>query len=69
MGLRRKGSTVPRKVYLDPVLAGKIDLLLVDPIRQKPQYAAFSVLVEELLRRYIEDLESLPSQASTENFK
>lgn len=55
-GIRRKVSTVPRRIYLTEELAGRVDLFLADPIRKKPMYAGLSVLVEELLKQYLDDV-------------
>jgi hypothetical protein len=56
MGIRRKYPTVPRRIYLTPELAGKVDLYLTDPSGKKPKYAALSVLCEALLKEYFDRL-------------
>lgn len=56
-GVRRAEPSVARKVYLPPRLAGKIDLLLIDEMRRKPRYGAFSHLVTKLLNEYLNNIE------------
>jgi hypothetical protein len=64
-GIRRRNSTIARRIYLTPELAGRVDLFLIDPIRKKPRYAALSVLCEKLLSEYLDKLKQ-PAQALAE---
>jgi hypothetical protein len=57
-GIKRAERTIAKKVYLPEGLAGKIDLLLVDEMRRKPKYGAFSQLVTKLLNEYFAQLSS-----------
>lgn len=56
-GIRRRGKTVAKKIYLPEEIAGKVELLIADPMRQKPKYGALSVLVTHLLTEYFKRLE------------
>jgi hypothetical protein len=57
-GIKRAERTIAKKVYLPESLAGTIDLLLVDDMRRKPRYGAFSQLVTKLLNEYLAQLKS-----------
>lgn len=56
----RKASadlTKPWKVNLPATLAGKIEFLLLDPVHQKPLYAARGFLLERLLISWLSRVE------------
>lgn len=61
-GIKRSEQTVARKVYLPQSLAGRIDLLLVDDMRRKPRYGAFSQLVTKLLNEYLHNLTKIQKE-------
>lgn len=46
--------TVPMKTYVPKPLAAKVELLLFDPARGKPSYAARSNLVVALLQKWVD---------------
>lgn len=55
--MARPRNTVPSiewKVYLPSDLAAQIELLLLDPMRDKPKHGARGKLVEQLLREWLE---------------
>lgn len=52
----RPRYTVPRaewKLHLPLDLAAEVELLLLDPLREKPKYGARNALVERLLREWL----------------
>lgn len=55
--LGRKPYTEPRaewKVYLPSSLAAEVELLLIDPLREKVKYGARNELLEKLLRDWLQ---------------
>lgn len=53
----RKPYSEPRvawKIYLPQSLAAQIELLLLDPMREKVKYGARNELLEQLLRDWFE---------------
>jgi hypothetical protein len=46
---------VQRFISLPTTLAAKVDLLLMDPVMNKPKYGSWSDLIQVLLRRWVED--------------
>jgi hypothetical protein len=59
-GIKRAEQTVAKKVYLPAHLANKVDLLLLDDMRHRPRYGAFSQLVTKLLNEFFAKLENKP---------
>ena len=57
-GIKRAEPSIARKVYLPPRLNVKVDQLLMDDMRSKARYGAFSQLVTKLLNEYINKLEA-----------
>lgn len=51
-GIKRAEPTIAKKVYLPQSLSVKCDQLLVDDMRGRPKYGAFSQLVTKLLNEY-----------------
>ena len=45
--------TMRKRVHLSEPLVAKVELLLLDPLKEKPRYGAFSHLVEELLADWL----------------
>ena len=59
MAKGRKPYTEPRiqwKVYLRLTVAAQIELLLLDPTREKIRYGARNELIERLLLEYLEKI-------------
>ena len=53
----RPRAEIPRKsriVYLPEDLNAEVDLLLMDPLKQKIQYGSFTNLIERLLREWVD---------------
>lgn len=53
----RPKADIPRKsriVYLPVDLSAEVDLLLMDPLKEKIQYGAFTTLVEKLVREWVD---------------
>ena len=55
-------ETVQRYAYVPVDLAAQIDLLLTDPMKDKPKYGAWSELVNSLLRDWLEEKKKLIRQ-------
>ena len=43
-----------RKIGIRGSIAGQVDLLLLDPVRRKPSYGAWSKLVNQLLAEWLQ---------------
>lgn len=54
--MKRKESSVVKKVYLPPELAGKIELLIHDPMYAKARYGLFSQITASLWQDYLAKL-------------
>lgn len=66
MTVGRKPYSEPRvqwKIYLPTSIAAQVELLLLDPMRERVKYGARNELVEKLLRSWLE--EQKVSQAET----
>lgn len=48
--------TVEWKLRLPASLVAQVELLLMDPMKRKPRYGERSVLVSNLLRRHLQDV-------------
>jgi len=58
MPLGRKPRAIPRRsrhIYLREDIAATVDLILLDPMREKVKYGKWSDLVEALLRTWISE--------------
>lgn len=45
------------KIHVDATIAGRVELLLLDPLTAKPRYGKRGELVNELLRKWVEEEE------------
>ena len=48
-------ARVQWKLYLPETIAAEVELLLLDPLRDRVKYGARNELVEKLLRKWLED--------------
>lgn len=53
------------EVHLNADLAAQVELLLLDPLRNKPRYGARGKLVEKLLKGWVEEQRHLISRQAT----
>jgi hypothetical protein len=51
------------KIALDPDLAAKVNLLLLDPTRNRMRWGAWRNLIARLLTRWVEEQEINPREA------
>lgn len=49
------GPKVRFELYLEPILAAEVRLLITDPVRQKPKYGELNRIMEGLLRGWVEE--------------
>lgn len=66
-GTRHKGEKVIWRCYIPVDLAVEIELLLADPLRDKPIYGARSQLVSYLLQRHLEEIRNPHHQKEPSN--
>lgn len=64
MRRKRKEPHIRLDVEIPESLAAEVELLLFDPVRGKTRYGARQRLIENLLRKWVE--ESKPTQPSNE---
>jgi len=59
MSVGRKPNAIPRipwKVMVRADLAAEVELIITDPMREKPKYGARTQLLEMLLERYLKEV-------------
>ena len=53
--------SVSRHVNIRQTISARVDLLLMDPVKGRPRYGAFSSLVEQLLSKHLQEQENAGS--------
>lgn len=67
MSVGRKPNAIPRipwKVMVRADLAAEVELIITDPMREKPKYGARTALLEMLLERYLKEVRLKAQQAA-----
>lgn len=60
------GPKVRFELYLEPILAAEVRLLITDPVRQKPKYGELNRIMEGLLRDWVNTQRKQRAQDVTE---
>lgn len=56
MSTERTASSKPMKIYLDLETAVLLEIATMDPLTHKPRYGARSMLIERLVRKYLQEI-------------